>query len=144
MNSDTLPAPLRRFVDETNTLLATEPDEDHLLPKLGESMRALVSKDDWLNPAFARPHPEYYQQYLLYADPADRFSVVSFVWGPGQHTPVHDHTVWGVIGMLRGAEIAQNYEIARRWQFHTRQVTRSDSHLAWWSSSRQRSVTCTR
>jgi predicted metal-dependent enzyme (double-stranded beta helix superfamily) len=29
---------------------------------------------------------------------------VSFVWGPGQKTPVHDHTVWGLVGQLRGAE----------------------------------------
>ncbi|NIW25120.1 MAG: cysteine dioxygenase [Gammaproteobacteria bacterium] len=75
-------------------------------------MRTLVAKDDWLEPEFAEPHPKYYQQYLLYADPVDRFSVVSFVWGPGQHTPIHDHTVWGVIGMLRGAELTQNYEIS--------------------------------
>ena len=40
---------------------------------------------------------------------AERFSVVSFVWGPGQATPVHDHTVWGLIGMLRGAELSQGY-----------------------------------
>ncbi|NNC65509.1 MAG: cysteine dioxygenase [Gammaproteobacteria bacterium] len=86
--------------------------ESKLLPKIGASMGRLVANDDWLDPAFARPHPEYYQQYLLYADPNDRFSVVSFVWGPGQHTPIHDHTVWGVIGMLRGSELAQNYEIA--------------------------------
>ena len=58
------------------------------------------------------PHPEYYRQYLLYADPSDRFSVVSFVWGPRQRTPIHDHTVWGVIGMLRGAERSQRYRIA--------------------------------
>jgi predicted metal-dependent enzyme (double-stranded beta helix superfamily) len=58
------------------------------------------------------PDATYYRQYLLYADPEDRFSVVSFVWGPGQHTPIHDHTVWGVIGMLRGIEIAQNYHLA--------------------------------
>ncbi|HCL3537404.1 TPA: 3-mercaptopropionate dioxygenase, partial [Pseudomonas aeruginosa] len=38
-----------------------------------------------------------------------RFSVVSFVWGPGQITPVHDHRVWGLIGMLRGAEYSQPY-----------------------------------
>ena len=36
-------------------------------------------------------------------------SVVSFVWGPGQKTPVHDHTVWGVIGMLRGGETCAPY-----------------------------------
>ncbi|HYG43112.1 MAG TPA: cysteine dioxygenase, partial [Bordetella sp.] len=39
------------------------------------------------------------------------FSVVSFVWGPGQRTPIHDHTVWGVIGMLRGAETGTRYSL---------------------------------
>ena len=112
MQQNDLSASLGQFVSEVTTLVETERDESRLLPRIGESMRALVAKDDWLDPAFAKYHPRYYQQYLLYADPDGRFSVVSFVWGPGQHTPIHDHTVWGVIGMLRGAEIAQNYEIA--------------------------------
>lgn len=84
-------------------------DEAALLAGAREAMRELVATDDWLPEAMAKPHPQYYQQYLLYADPKDRFSVVSFVWGPGQKTPVHDHTVWGVIGMLRGAERAAPY-----------------------------------
>lgn len=69
----------------------------------------LVAHDDWLPEAFAQPDPQHHRQYLLHADPAERFSVVSFVWGPGQATPVHDHTVWGLIGMLRGAERSQRY-----------------------------------
>lgn len=73
-------------------------------------MSALVAQDDWLPEAMAKPHPQYYQQHLLYGDPLDRFSLVSFVWGPGQATPVHDHTVWGVIGMLRGSEQEIPYE----------------------------------
>ncbi|MNL48379.1 Cysteine dioxygenase type I [compost metagenome] len=48
---------------------------------------------------------------LLHCDSAGRFSIVSFVWGPGQRTPIHDHTVWGLIGMLRGAEYSQPYQI---------------------------------
>ncbi|WP_235033845.1 cysteine dioxygenase [Pantoea sp. 18069] len=72
-------------------------------------MRDLVSADDWLPEAMAAAHPRYYQQHLLYGDPLDRFSLVSFVWGPGQKTPVHDHTVWGLIGMLRGSECGQAY-----------------------------------
>jgi predicted metal-dependent enzyme (double-stranded beta helix superfamily) len=52
-----------------------------------------------------------YRQFLLHADSTERFSVVSFVWGPGQATPVHDHTVWGLIGMLRGAECSQGYAL---------------------------------
>ena len=107
-----MPDRLARFVEATGVAIAAGDPESVLLPKLGDQMRALVSTDDWLDPALAEPHPTYYQQYLLYADPDERFSVVSFVWGPGQQTPIHDHTVWGVIGMLRGVEIAQNYALA--------------------------------
>jgi predicted metal-dependent enzyme (double-stranded beta helix superfamily) len=35
------------------------------------------------------------------------------VWGPGQTTPIHDHRVWGLIGMLRGSEYSQGFE--RNW-----------------------------
>ena len=70
----------------------------------------LVRNDDWLPDAYAQPHPQYYQQYLLYCDPLERFSVVSFVWGPGQKTPVHDHTVWGLLGVMRGAELCKRFD----------------------------------
>ena len=95
---------LKRFVDEVTGLVERGLPEARLHEGAREAMKRLVSRDDWLPAEMAKPHPLYYQQYLLYADPQDRFSVVSFVWGPGQKTPVHDHTVWGVIGMLRGAE----------------------------------------
>nr|WP_245966067.1 cysteine dioxygenase [Pseudorhodoferax soli] len=99
---------------------STEGQEDRLLALVGESMKRLVSVDDWLSDAHAKPHPTYYQQYLLYADPHDRFSVVSFVWGPGQSTPVHDHLVWGVIGMLRGAEVVEHFDADARFQLNPR------------------------
>jgi predicted metal-dependent enzyme (double-stranded beta helix superfamily) len=112
VRQENLPVPLRKFTDAVAKLIETCGDERALLPEVGESMRRLVVKDDWLDATFAEPDPVHYRQYLLYADPNDSFSVVSFVWGPGQKTPIHDHTVWGVIGMLRGAELAQNFEIA--------------------------------
>lgn len=100
-----------RFIREVHDAVArTNGQEDHLLALVGESMMRLVSVDDWLADAHAKPHPTYYQQYLLYADPQDRFSVVSFVWGPSQFTPVHNHLVWGVIGMLRGAEVVEHFD----------------------------------
>jgi predicted metal-dependent enzyme (double-stranded beta helix superfamily) len=72
-------------------------------------LQQLVAHDDWLPDAYAAPDPARYQQYLLHRDPAGRFSVVSFVWGPGQATPVHDHRVWGLVGMLRGAELVESF-----------------------------------
>ena len=72
----------------------------------------LVRRDDWLPAHFAEPDAQRYRQLPLHRDAAGRFSVVAFVWGPGQATPIHDHTVWGLIGMLRGAEYSQGYRFA--------------------------------
>ena len=101
--------PLRDFVVATTRELAPSRPEAELLPVLRAHLARLVARDDWLPEALATPHPQHYRQYLLHDDPLERFSVVSFVWGPGQHTPVHDHTVWGLIGMLRGEELSQPY-----------------------------------
>ena len=102
-------APLRDFVIAFGRLLETTPDEAKILSRGGALLGQLVARDDWLPEAFAQPHPDHYQQFLLHADSTERFSVVSFVWGPGQATPIHDHTVWGLVGMLRGAEESQAY-----------------------------------
>jgi predicted metal-dependent enzyme (double-stranded beta helix superfamily) len=83
--------------------------EADVLAPARELLAALVAKDDWLPDEFAAPDPQRYRQYLLYGDPLDRFSLVSFVWGPGQRTPVHDHLMWGLVGMLRGREEAVSY-----------------------------------
>ncbi|RYF77615.1 MAG: cysteine dioxygenase [Comamonadaceae bacterium] len=110
---------LRQFVVALGRLLDEAPDEPRVLREGGALLAALVAHDDWLPDAFAQPDAQHYQQHLLHADAQERFSVVSFVWGPGQATPVHDHTVWGLIGMLRGAEISQGYApVADRWQPH--------------------------
>jgi predicted metal-dependent enzyme (double-stranded beta helix superfamily) len=104
-------APLRDFITSFGRLLDRQPDEPELLAQGADLLRTLVANDTWLPEPYAQPHPQYYQQYLLHADSTERFSVVSFVWGPGQATPVHDHTVWGLIGMLRGAEFSQPWAV---------------------------------
>lgn len=35
------------------------------------------------------------------------------MWGPGQATPVHDHTVWDVVGVLRGVEQVERFRAMR-------------------------------
>lgn len=90
---------------------SAEIDEGERLAQSTVHLKRLIATDDWLDEAFAEPHPDFYRQYLLHCDPLLRFSVVSFVWGPGQQTPIHDHTVWGLIGVLRGAEISKSFEV---------------------------------
>ena len=101
---------LANFVGALGTLVDTTSDEDLILAEGRRLLAGLIARDDWLPDEYARPDPARYQQYLLHCDSRERFSVVSFVWGPGQATPVHDHTVWGLVGVLRGAELSQRFE----------------------------------
>ena len=100
---------LRRFIGAIADLVSRADDETVLIAEGRALLADLVAVDDWLPEAFAQPHPDRYTQHLLHCDSAQRFSIVSFVWGPGQVTPVHDHTVWGLIGMLRGEELSQPF-----------------------------------
>lgn len=102
-------APLRSFVQDLTRMLDGQAEAAAPLDAVSACLGRLVSRDEWLDETFRRPHPQYYQQYLLHCDPLERFSVVSFVWGPGQRTPIHDHGVWGAVGMLQGAELVQDY-----------------------------------
>jgi len=106
-------ARLRSFVAEFSRLADSAGRKESVFFTQGKALlQQLIRVDDWLPDAFAQPDPVRYRQYLLHCDPLERFSVVSFVWGPGQSTPIHNHTVWGMVGILRGAEIGAHYERA--------------------------------
>jgi predicted metal-dependent enzyme (double-stranded beta helix superfamily) len=100
---------LREFVVAFGNLVETASGEPEILREGSRLLAELVGIDDWLPARYAESSVTGYQQYLLHADSRERFSVVSFVWGPGQKSPIHDHTVWGIVGILRGAEFEQSY-----------------------------------
>jgi predicted metal-dependent enzyme (double-stranded beta helix superfamily) len=104
-------APLRDFVVAMTALVDTTQEEARLLAESRVLLARLIVRDDWLPDAFSAGRSDRYAQYLLHCDPQERFSVASFVWGPGQATPVHNHTVWGLVGILRGAERCEEFEI---------------------------------
>jgi predicted metal-dependent enzyme (double-stranded beta helix superfamily) len=100
---------LRSAVVAFAELIEGAKDEQSILERGTLLLSDLVSHDDWLPGEYARPDPTRYQQYLLHCDSRERFSVVSFVWGPGQATPIHDHRVWGLVGVLRGSELNESF-----------------------------------
>lgn len=100
---------LRDFVVDMTRLLERTADEPTILREGRALLGTLIADDRWLPEAVAQAPAGAYRQYLLHCDPLERFSVVSFCWGPGARTPVHDHTVWGLVGVLRGAERCREY-----------------------------------
>lgn len=108
--ADTL-APLRLFVQNLTTLINSKPDSITLLNNGRSHLQQLIETDTWLPDLHGAPRNDRYAQHLLHCDPLERFSVVSFAWGPGQTTPIHNHTVWGLVGILRGKELSESYEL---------------------------------
>jgi 3-mercaptopropionate dioxygenase len=105
-------ARLRRFVADMTSLVggAWQDRDDAAVVEVGRTLLAdLVKHDDWLPESMAEGPPHGYAQNLLWCDPFERFSVVSFVWAPSACTPVHDHQTWGLVGVLRGSESSQRF-----------------------------------
>ena len=101
---------LREFVVAMTGLVERQGgDELAMLRDGGTLLAELIAHDDWLPEIFAAPHMAHHQEYLLYCDTLERFSVVSVALGPGQKTPIHDHTVWCLIGVMRGTDRFDEY-----------------------------------
>jgi predicted metal-dependent enzyme (double-stranded beta helix superfamily) len=113
------------FLADFGALVDEAVVEGEILARGGRLLGDLIRHNDWLPDSHAVPSRDRYQQYLLHRDPFERFSVVSFVWGPGQATPVHDHRVWGLVGVLRGAELAE------RFAFDAEGALRSSGPAEW-------------
>lgn len=92
------------FIQSMTRIVESDTNEALILKEGAALLTELVKVDNWLPEAYSIADSKCYQQYLLYADPLDRLSVISFVWGPGQKTSVHDHLTWGLVGCLRGRE----------------------------------------
>lgn len=99
------------FVGSLETLMSSGSDRPDTLSEAERLMAQLVAQDDWLPDEFAAPDPDRFSQYMLHRDLEGRFTVLSVVWGPGHVAGPHDHTIWGVVGQLRGCERTRDYDL---------------------------------
>lgn len=109
MNQTRHPERLEAFIGALAELIESHPREGDLMHRGGKLLAQLIKFDDWLAPEFAQVPGVDAQPYLLHKDPQGQFSVVCVVRQPGQVAPIRDHRVWGLIGLLRGAEDVQGY-----------------------------------
>ncbi|RTE07856.1 cysteine dioxygenase [Paenibacillus whitsoniae] len=90
-------------------VLAASDDYRTIIEGVRPHLRKLLAEEGLLPAELAEPHPDKYAQYLLYKPENEAFSVVAFVWGAGQVAPVHDHLIWGLVGVYRGAVVEKRY-----------------------------------
>lgn len=108
------PAVLAGFEQGVRKVLAASSSEADIVAGVKPLLQTLLASQEILPPEWRRPRPDKYAQYLLYKPEDEAFSLIAFVWGPGQAAPIHDHLVWGVIGVFQGEIEETRYRLADR------------------------------
>jgi len=104
--------PLTSFVTAADPVIRRMQEPKDIVLAVEPLLRGLVTEHGWLKEQYRRTIPSRsYAQYLLYRPPDHVFSVVSFVWNPGEGSPIHDHCTWGVIGQYEGEEEESRFRI---------------------------------
>jgi predicted metal-dependent enzyme (double-stranded beta helix superfamily) len=74
------------------------------------SLRGYLCEGQLLATTHRQGDAQSYRRHLLYADPSGQFSILAIVWRPGQHTPIHGHTAWGVVGVYEGKPYCEVFD----------------------------------
>lgn len=69
-------------------------------------------RDVHLPASVYEPIEDHYARREIYRSPLHGYSIVAMTWGPGQGTPVHDHSgLWCVEGVWEGELEITQYEL---------------------------------
>ena len=100
---------MNEFIADVAGTLPTCPTDMERIQAVKPLLARLLGNKNALGPELKAPLQESYAQYLVHKADDDSFSIVSFVWLPGQSTPIHDHTTWGLIGVFEGEEEEERF-----------------------------------
>ena len=100
---------LQRLVAGVAAAVAAGGGERAVTAAVAELLEAALAAGLDLPPAVTAPDPSRYVMYPLHVADDGSFSVAAAVWDVGQQTPVHDHGVWGVVGIHSGVERELRY-----------------------------------
>ncbi|SDE28661.1 Predicted metal-dependent enzyme of the double-stranded beta helix superfamily [Paenibacillus sp. UNCCL117] len=101
---------------DIGVILQETSDHKAIIDKVKPLLEQLLQNKNLIPAPYRTPRPDKYAQYLLYKPDDEAFSVIAFVWGPGQVAPVHDHLVWGLVGLYEGAVVEKRYRREDRGQ----------------------------
>lgn len=104
MSTSSTPAfSLQDYVRTIEDVLERRPSNRIIIREVSLATKRLCMDDRWLPERHRVGSPDHYTRHLLHRDPNNRFVVLALVWMPGQMTPIHDHSCWGIMGILKNS-----------------------------------------
>ncbi len=105
---------MNEFTAELDSIVRTHSngkvDGASITAEAEPKFQRLLSDMSWLDDRFKVPEKGGIANYMLAKAPDDAWTVVSVVWWPGYGTPVHDHLIWGLVGVWDGVERESRYD----------------------------------
>jgi predicted metal-dependent enzyme (double-stranded beta helix superfamily) len=100
---------LREFIEAVKEIRTSRDDPKSIIAAIRPHFESLLADQIWLPAMYQEPHPEGGMgsgigTWLLYRTTDGSLALSSLVVPPGAQTPVHDHLVWGLVGLYRGAQ----------------------------------------
>ncbi|MCJ0824972.1 cysteine dioxygenase family protein [Luteimonas sp. 50] len=101
-----------KLVSAIDTAIAAG-DQHAVTAAVRNALCRLIKDQDVTLPACVHePIVDHYARRELYRSPVHGYSVVAMTWGPGQGTPLHDHSgLWCVEGVWDGELEIVQYEL---------------------------------
>src|SRR5262245_59259255 len=88
-------APLWGFLGELDSLMGPSAPVERVVFGVKDRLAGLLKTRPAIPDRVRTAAGGAYARHLLYGDPQGRYEVVVMAWGPGQQTPVHDHSgIW--------------------------------------------------
>ena len=101
---------LQQFIDDAKKTAGQDCAPHQCVASIApRMMRLLAEGEQFLEDHHLESDDKQAARNLIYASEDDTLSLYVLVWQPGQWTPVHDHSSWGVVGVLSGLLEERNY-----------------------------------
>lgn len=101
---------LQAFIREIELVVTRGAANKAIIREVSKATKELCSEDSWLEERYRVGEPDRYTRHVLHKDAQRRFIVLALVWQPGQVTPIHDHSCWGVMGLVTNTLEEHCYE----------------------------------
>jgi predicted metal-dependent enzyme (double-stranded beta helix superfamily) len=110
MATNVVPYKFDDFIADLELITSVGSTDEDKIRLIQRKLRLLISTGNFLPSDAKTPALQRYARHLVHEDPKKRFIVVSLVWTPGQGTPIHDHSTWGVAGIVENELRIVNYD----------------------------------
>jgi predicted metal-dependent enzyme (double-stranded beta helix superfamily) len=108
---------VRGFVADVRAAIERSHSAAHACDLIRPGFAELLADDAWLPQAYQEPVPESGMgggigQWLLFRAGDGSLTLFSLVVPSCSATPIHDHLAWGLVGLYRGTQEEEIYDVA--------------------------------